>query len=321
MVSLNQYCLCEACSTGVGVCELIVEIDCHLEEVTELLSNSTCHTITITDHEELDVACCHAVLLCYYSEVFKRSVHSKAITQVCFEVDNFYVDWKWKTAVQWCYTGRFDEPFDPYTLDFWRSPEAMLEEMWDFAVELEMFELANYCMRLIFQKYSWGFSAGADWWTAVSDHTKCPYEAEGPLYVFHHNREDTSVSKLPSKLFEFIGDLIRTQKPMAAEIKELAGYPEYYEIGWSSVAEDDDMGPWVKSLGGLTDWDARATPPTDRTQWHKYFIPTDSESNKKEWRKSHRLEPFDGKEVLLIARRVPQPDESVNWRWVLEPVI
>ncbi|KAI1078252.1 hypothetical protein F5B20DRAFT_582483 [Whalleya microplaca] len=300
MSSLNICLLCESCVTGGNRCELILETDRHLREVAQILSKPGHPMIIIenvVEKEEPEVLRIHTTLLCYYSCLFRHSIGRETNISVTITSEHPY--WMWKYAVQWCYTGRFEEQIDKYSSDRARLEDTRLEEMWNFATDFEMFELANYCMRLIFQKYSRGYMADVDWWSEPSDGEECPYEVEGPWYVFDNNQDDVR----RTRLFKFMEDLTEARKLKSKEPNQVAGYIELDASG-----SDDEANP----QHDLEDQKPQATLhtlPTCHTQWQHYFIPVDSRSAD-QWTESYEFDPNDRAEAWYLCKPfIPEAGE------------
>jgi hypothetical protein len=152
-------------------------------------------------------ATCHSAILCRYSQVLKRLFEHYTLegqTISCIEFSAGVAPNMWgflkseegslKSGIgmltQWCYTGRFG----PVGYDYEFTSDHDLESMWNFAVDLEMPLLANYCMRLIVAKYSYGCWATEDY-RPVLLLSDAPYHVLGPIYVFSPQQAQLSTQK------------------------------------------------------------------------------------------------------------------------------
>ncbi|KAI1204240.1 uncharacterized protein F4807DRAFT_472391 [Annulohypoxylon truncatum] len=283
--ALSSYCTCEQCLYGCQ--ESCVRVDSR-DLTWQSLANSRHKMLEIgfTINQQKHYVTCHSSLLCYWSATIKNAVYSQANPVHRIWIESEQKDEKaiavWSQIVQWCYTGRLFDPSNVSDASIGSTDD--IEVLWTVAISLEMNELANYCMRLIIMKYSWGFSTRAN--SAKKIHPRdCPFDAWGPYHAF------VNCYKLGNKnrqLLEFMEELISAGGPLAPRKRERAN-PATIQSWHTVLEEDEDFHDWINLLGGVEHEAAEAILPTHFNQWDTYMVPLQPRipENIRNWSEAH----------------------------------
>ncbi|KAI1372634.1 hypothetical protein F4677DRAFT_462796 [Hypoxylon crocopeplum] len=272
------------------------------------------------DHDNYMVAC-HTGLLCYWSGAIRRAVYRQRRP-----VTNIWINFReatgrdvyiWPQVIQWCYTGKL--------LDMTTCSDAIIgsyddiEMLWNAVISLEMYELANYIMRLVFVKYTWGLSARTDA-TVKCNPRDCPFEASGAFHVFEYNRRGYG----STRLFLFIEDLIKARAPLARETRRQASQATI-DSWLSFTRRDEGFREWIEGLGGLDHDNDAAVLPTHFNQWRYYMVPTLSRLSPtlQHWAVRHNENIGREGEELALAADWDRRGECVHaaYQWVFEEVL
>ncbi|KAI0378010.1 hypothetical protein F5Y04DRAFT_291471 [Hypomontagnella monticulosa] len=298
---LMQYCTCEAClHDSRDLCELIANRAEHLQVVSTLLTYDPADMIFVGYDISQQDACIsiHANILCYWSPTIRNAVY-----QSPEPVSFFWIDFSetrgrsmsvWKHIVQWCYTGRL---LDEVTLsDATIGSGDDIESLWSAAASLEMYELCNYCLRLIIIKYTWGIGAVADPGARFLPRD-CPYDAYGAYFVFKSRRRGAKFQRL----VRFFQDLLMARGPTHPAARALAN--DHATWTWATYANrDEEFGAWITDLGGVDHDYRNGILPTHFNQWHKYqfqILPR-VPSNAQQWAVAHSERVAQGAAMVSL---------------------
>ncbi|CAJ2501368.1 Uu.00g042210.m01.CDS01 [Anthostomella pinea] len=260
-------CTCKSCYDRGSRCSGLQALDYHSDVVGLILSGdqSMIRVCAGVGVQRVDKTC-HSTLLMFHSDVIQREIRCQAELGCRTAVIEFlsltekqvrFLD----AAITWCYTGKTNIQFEEADDH---------EDMWNFAVDLEMPGLANYCMKLIIQKYSWADIKGER--LIRENHAR--YGPEGFRKVCYENRG------IPrrNKLLCFVEDLICTRGPLmesAIQGPDRRSYDQSYINLWQNArSEDEVFGNWLNRLGGLCREADAQQWPTHPTQWTKYMMTT-----------------------------------------------
>ncbi|KAI8958954.1 hypothetical protein F5Y11DRAFT_362227 [Daldinia sp. FL1419] len=301
---LKEYCTCEFCSyKQKWRCDAQRDIDAHSRAIGLILEHGSHTTIKVAFKVAglTRYVSCHASLLCYWSPVILRTLES-----IENPVDAIWIDLEetgeraiiiWNKIVQWCYTGRLADP--PHISDPVFGNDGNIEALWNAAVSLEMYELANFCFRLIVIKYTWGFGL---WDNEDSrdvhsrlDHRNCPWDPVGVHDVFKNNKRGRSFGRL----FNFIEDMIYCKGPLGDTLKVM---DRSTRDKWDHLLQSDrDFYEWIKH-GCPIDLNLNeAILPIHYNQWDRYIIkPVLKISDTKAWARSNvRIVERQGRPLIL----------------------
>ncbi|KAI2640780.1 hypothetical protein GGS26DRAFT_599745 [Hypomontagnella submonticulosa] len=268
---LVAFCQCEACSHGFkDYCAIKYGYAAHMQIVPTLLVNGLqgkLHLGYKVDQPE-DVITCHSVLLCFWSPTIRKAVYDSDQPVTHIWIDFFQMGARsvflWKQIVQWCYTGRLLDEFTLSEVTIGRRDD--IEALWNAATSLEMYELANYCMRHIIVKYTWGLACLSNPALGLPRH--CPYNVYGPYLVFVHNQRGHRFQRL----FQFMVDLITARGPLQKQARDRATPGTIWS--WATYSTGDmGFAEWIDSLGGITHEYRDGFLPTPYNQWYKYWFP------------------------------------------------
>ncbi|KAI1659696.1 hypothetical protein F4813DRAFT_401304 [Daldinia decipiens] len=313
-----KYCTCEACSYGLkGQCEVSRELFEHTQVVATILANGSQRMIAIGYgvRRERHHVTCHASLLCYWSPVIK-----KAIERSRKPVSAFWISFGengrraimiWKQIIQWCYVGRLMDPSDVSDATIGHNSD--IEALWNAAITLEMHELANYCLRLIVIKYTWGLGVRSD--TRFEFNPRdCPFDAAGLYEVFIQNQR----GYLYRKLLGFMEDLLTVRGPLTPGAMEHVS-PAAMQKWTDLMHRHPRFCEWINNLGGLEHNNQNAVLPTHFNQWAKYRVPVMSKvpANVQDWVDENKeLLEKEGESVTLMAMWQRHGDgETASDRW------
>lgn len=211
----------------------------------------------------------HASLLCYWSATIRRTVYQQDKPIVTLWID-FYENRDrsiviWRNIVQWCYTGTLQDGWNHSDATMGRKDE--IEVLWNAAVSLEMYELANHCMRLVFLKYTWGVAARADP-AAKCGPRDCPVEATGPYQVFRNNSKGVNLHRL----LWFMEDFLFARGPLTEKASQKASRETVQS--WEHLMKyDESFRDWINNFGGKAHDRQLAVLPTHFNQWRRYLFP------------------------------------------------
>ncbi|KAI1806670.1 hypothetical protein F4811DRAFT_119840 [Daldinia bambusicola] len=287
---LIKYCTCEPCSYGLKrQCEMNRVLFEHQQIVGTILANGSQKIITIgfAVHRQRHQVTCHASLLCYWSPVIKRAIE-RARSPVnaiwlSFGETGRRAIMLWKQIIQWCYVGRLMDPSD--LSDATIGYNSDIEALWNAAITLDMHELANYCLRLIVIKYTWGLAVRSD--TRFEFHPRdCPFDAAGLYEIFGNNQRGFKLRTL----LRFAEDLLRARGPLTPGAVGHVS-PAALQKWTDLMNRDEAFRQWIEGLGGLEHENENANNnnnnsnnnqqqqqratilPTHFNQWGKYEVP------------------------------------------------
>ncbi|KAK6953967.1 hypothetical protein Daesc_003929 [Daldinia eschscholtzii] len=269
---LINYCTCEACSYGLKrQCEINTQLFEHQQVVATILANGSPRMISIgfAVRRERHHVTCHASLLCYWSPVIKRAIERArnpvSAIWLSFGETGRRAIIIWKQIIQWCYIGRLMDPSDLSDATIGHNSD--IEALWNAAVTLDMHELANYCLRLIVIKYTWGLGARSD--TKFEFNPRdCPFDASGLYEIFTKNQRGFMFRKL----LHFAEDLVSARGPLTqGAIGHVS--PAALQMWTDLMNRDEAFRQWIDKLGGLEHDKENAVLPTHYNQWAKYEVP------------------------------------------------
>ncbi|KAF3066522.1 hypothetical protein GL218_09056 [Daldinia childiae] len=313
-----KYCTCEPCSYGLkGQCEVSRELYEHTQVVAAILANGSQRMIAIGYAVRRDRyhVTCHASLLCYWSPVIKNAMERESnpvsAFWIAFGENGRRAIMIWKQIIQWCYVGRLMDPSDSSDATIGHNSD--IEALWHAALTLEMHELANYCLRLIVIKYTWGLSVRSD--TRVEFNPRdCPFDAAGLYEVFLQNQR----GRFHRKLLLFMEDLLTARGPLTPGAMEHVS-PAAMQKWTDLMYRHPRFSQWINRFGGLEHNNQNAILPTHFNQWAKYRVPVTPKvpANVQDWVDENKEAlRKEGHSVTLMARwRREGEGENASDHW------